>query len=485
MADADVSADALKARIIRAKLGTPSGAASPPPSFMSGVGTGLMDKLYGLAQTGAHATLDPPPIAYTDEQAQAAQVQPQAAQALDTQLQEREKTLAGQGYNQGWGRTAGGLAGDVALTAPLAVLGGAPGFLAGAARGLGVGAAGGLVGALSTPETSGDFETGKAKQLATGVGIGAATGGVLGGLGGAIARNDPEAAAQVIRKAYYRGVKPGETMTAGQVRTYDNQVREAVDAIIDTRAGKPLPKSPEDFSNAIAETKKAVYPQYSGMAQQAEQKGARVELKPAIDRLTKLVSDPLQDPAATAEAKRLLEMAKGATAITPSRAEEIMGFLNERATGFDTLGTKGAGAVFREAASALRGSLVDAVEGAGFKDYGKLRRTYGALSEIEDHVAQAAKLERNRGGPGIGITDIGAAGLVGAGEPVSAATVEGGKFLSRWLKSPNRAISKLFETAQAERAPSQLAGIRDKVRAMIQRSTPAAAAGAGAEAQQP
>jgi hypothetical protein len=450
---------------------------------------GAMDPIYGAAQIGARMPEEGDLLSPN-----AGQADPARVATVDKTVRQREqdyqarRAAAGQ-TGTDWMRGLGDVATNAAMTAPLAVLGGAgPGFLTGAARGLGLGAASGAIGGATEPVTSGDFGTEKAKQIAEGAGVGAATGGVLGGLAGAIARDDPAAATQAIRDAYYRGVKPGETMTAGQVRVYDSQVRDSVDAIIDNRAGKPLPRSPEDFSNAIAETKKTLYSQYSGMAQQAEQNGARVKLQPAIDRLTKLANDPLQDPAATAEAKRLLDMVpKGTVAITPTRAEEIMGFLNERATGFDTAGTKGAGSVFREAAGALRGELVDAVEGAGFKDYGTLRRTYGSLSEIEDHVAQAAKLQRNRGAPGIGIADVAAGGVAAAGHLPSATAIEGGKFLSRWLKSPNRAIAKVFEEAQAARnsVPSSLANVKDRISSMIGRSTPSAAAGAGGAAAGP
>src|SRR5215472_10893733 len=83
-----------------------------PPSFASGFGAGLVDKALGALQFGAHATVDAPPIAYTESQQQAAQVQPEAARALDTRIGEREKVLDVEGYNRGWGRTVGNVAGD-------------------------------------------------------------------------------------------------------------------------------------------------------------------------------------------------------------------------------------------------------------------------------------------------------------------------------------------------------------------------------------
>jgi len=248
-----------------------------------------------------------------------------------------------------------------------------------------------------------------ARHLASGA---AERGGELGPLGQAIAGGE--------RAAYNRGIRPGKAMTAPERAVYDAHVARAVKAIRNTRGGQNLPKSVEDFSKAIAEAKTATYARYSDMAKQAEAAGAKVDLDPAAQRLSKLASDPLQDPAAVGEAKRLLALIPGKGAsITPTRAEEIVRHLNERATGFDTLGTKGAGAVFRSASDALRESLIDAVSKAGFPDYGELRRTYGGLAEIETDVGRATTRMLNQGGPRIGLSEMGAAGCRAGSSPIS------------------------------------------------------------------
>lgn len=257
-------------------------------------------------------------------------------------------------------------------------------------------------------------------------------------------------AGDTLRRPYYRGIRPPAAMTASERGAYDASVRTAVDHIVDMRGGKNLPRSPEDFSTAIGEVKPETYRQYSGMAQSAEQQGAKVRLQPAVDRLRKLAGDPLQDPAATAEAQRLLKLVPPGQnpTIAPTRADEIVRFLNERATGLETAGTKGG--VFREAASALRDELINTVEGAGFPEFGKLRRAYGALSEIEQHVGSAAGRDLSRGSP-FGLSETLASGFAAAGEPVTAGAIEATKLGSRWWSAPSRQISKLFEEAAAQR----------------------------------
>jgi hypothetical protein len=71
------------------------------------------------------------------------------------------------------------------------------------------------------------------------------------------------------------------------------------------------------------------------MEQAAEASGARVSLKPAADRLCQLSNDVLQDEASRAEARRLLALIPGGNpTVTPSRASEIVRFLNERSGDF-------------------------------------------------------------------------------------------------------------------------------------------------------
>lgn len=310
-------------------------------------------------------------------------------------------------------------------------------------------------------------------MAAAGLGVGASPASRLGPLA---IKDRTEAA----RSAYYRGIRPGGTMTAPQRAGYDANVRQAVDAIIDVhaRGERKLPRTPEEFGQSVAATKNDVYQRYSGMAQEAEQKGVRVPLGPAAERLQKLADDPMQDAAAVTEAKRLLALIPGKNAsITPTRAEAIMKFLNERASGFDTQGTKGAGSVFREAAGALRGELVDAVHGAGYPDYGKLRQTYGSLVAIEDDIGRATGRSLNKGSS-IGLTEAIAVGETAMGSPTAGLATQAMKWLSQRLRSPDRATRQLFEAAGKRPVPAGV-GVAEGM------ALPAAAAGSTGEALDP
>jgi hypothetical protein len=80
-----------------------------------------------------------------------------------------------------------------------------------------------------------------------------------------------------------------------------------------------------------------------------------------------------------------------------------------------------------------------------------LRRAYGSLAEIEGAVGTAAGRELRANGTAFGLSEIGAGGMLAAGEPASATAVEGTKWLTRWWKSANRAISTMFSTAESLR----------------------------------
>jgi hypothetical protein len=255
-----------------------------PPSFAQGFGAGLMDKIYGLGQIGAHATLDPPPIAYTAEQEKANQVQPEAAKAVDVQLQQREKQLEKEGYNKGWGRTVGGIAGDVALTAPLSIIApemGGASLMGRVGSGIVQGAMGGAISGAATPETSGDFAKGKAGQLVRGGLEGGAGGGAFGALSHALSLGTPEAAENFIKHVYTQYIKPGVAGKGTVTKANDAYAgfRGALDHILDRKGSLELtdptrpdkivgqaPQSLAQFAESIDQTKRKIFEEYNAKA---------------------------------------------------------------------------------------------------------------------------------------------------------------------------------------------------------------------------
>src|SRR5205814_432172 len=137
----------------------------------------------------------------------------------------------------------------------------------------------------------------------------------------------------------------------------------------------------------------------------------------------------------------------GRVSITPSLAEtRIREFW---ANSGDPTASKGAQVAFRDAARALRDQLVASVEGAGFKNYGQLRRDWGSLQEIEGDVTGATIAGLRQKG-GIGLTEGIAAGTAAAGHPGAGMVVEGTKLLHRLFGGPDAAVRRLFEIAAGQ-----------------------------------
>lgn len=571
------------------------------PSFTEGFGTGLMDKAYGLAQVGAHATLDPPPIAYTAEQEKANQVQPEAAKAVDKSLQAREKTLEAEGYNKGWGRMVGGIAGDIALTAPLSIVApeasGAT-WLARAAQGARAGALGGAVSGAVTPETSGHFETGKAGQLVRGTVEGGVGGAAFGALAKAIGLGSAEDAEAFIKNAYTKAIRPGGAGKASfkqQDDAYD-RARQAMDEIVKRKAslaltdpetgtevvGK-LPSSVAGFSEAIDQTKRSIFSQYSSVAKQTEgavvdqnttvprfqkefadasrrtteaeqaaraaqqkallataqqsragenvymsstantarreaeqqvlaarealdkasvakaaalkkMRGVWVDLQPTIRELRAVGKSTLKevDPATVKYANDLADRLAAKAAYSPLEAQEAIASYNARLTNFykqpSPNGTGGA-AIEAMVANKLREGTDAAITGLTGQNYRAMKNSYGAVRSIEKDVAHRALVQgRNtKGGLGGMLLDLATADQVihaiGHFDPTAlghAAALRGFKAVREKLLSPDRAVRRMFETAERLQNPQAGTGpAREAISYGVRRIIPQAGAVTG------
>jgi hypothetical protein len=259
-------------------------------------GMGVADPAVGMMQMGARGVTDPPPIAYTEQQAKAVDPERQAeqARAVDTSVQQREarfeqsEKAAGQSGGL-WAR----LLGNVVGSSPLAAIPGGAALRAGGALAKGLGMVGrgmltGTAAGVAEPVTGGDFATEKAKQA----GLGAAGGAIAGpvaevagsALGRAIAGNTPQAVDEAMNKSFRTIVKPGRGGRGSEsaLNTQDRQILTAVDNII---ANKPnlqltdaagaavkgaLPRTLRQFSEAIDQTKRGVFSKYDAMAHSAE-----------------------------------------------------------------------------------------------------------------------------------------------------------------------------------------------------------------------
>lgn len=463
------------------------------PSFAAGVGTGVMDKVLGAAQFGARGVTDPPPIAYTAEQAAA--VAPERRQeqiaGVDQGMRDREKQLQAEGYNKGWGRTVGNVVGDIAITAPLSLIPGGAGASLGArvAQGAGLGAAGGAIGGATTPATGDNFAKEKIEQIVGGAAEGGVAGGILGGLSKAIASKNPAEVDTFIRRNFERAVKPSISgkSSAGQLARSQEQAANAISSIAANKANLSftddagekivgqLPKTIEQFGEAIAQTKRSIFAKYDAMAKQSGTLGAEISERPIVEELEKVAADRTMrefHPDLVAYAESLAQRITAGGSYTATQAQDVIQNLNASIKNFyrnPTYETTTHAAVIDMIANKMRKGLDEAVENTVGPGYQALKNEYGALSSIEKAVVNRAVVDgrKNLGGGILGrIGDIASAeelirGVVTLNpKAVAIGTgIKAGVSFMNWLRSPNRAISRLFDAAdQKLTAPTEPVG---------------------------
>jgi hypothetical protein len=262
-----------------------------------------------------------------------------------------------------------------------------------------------------------------------------------------------KAAGQRVRDLFFRTVKPGGIETAGERAAFERSLQTGLGKIVERSdaEGVRLPRTLEEFGKETAETKKWLYDQYSGWAAEAEQQGGRVDAGPAIQRMAEMARDPLADTEARNAARALLnEVPSGGNVfLSPTQAEGWVTRFNAKSGDFADR-AKGAAQAFREAGNKLRDSLIEAVEGQGFKRYGELRRGYGSLSEFETSLGRAVQRDLNRAPAGPGATEMIAGGVAAAGHPYIAAVK-----MFRDVTVPRVGVSGAAVPAGAAAAPSE------------------------------
>jgi len=300
-----------------------------------------------------------------------------------------------------------------------------------------------------------------------------------GGLGDAIASNSAGKVDSFIKSAYQRAIKPTveRAGTAPELAKYNQQARSAIDSIVANKpalrfvgeegetAGK-LPKTIEQFGDAIDQTKQSIFEKYDAMARAAGQAGARVDLHPAASELQKIAADPVVRDLHPELAKYAEDQA-GRLAVRGSYstvdAQRAIQNLNQSLKAFyksPTYETAGRAGVDAMVANQFRSGLDKAIEGATGPGYQALKNEYGSLKAIEKDVIHRAVFEgrKNLGGGLMGnIGDLVSADEVIRGvltlNPAAVArgaALKGFTAFVKRMRDPNRAIEKIFDAAEKQ-----------------------------------
>jgi hypothetical protein len=338
------------------------------------------------------------------------------------------------------------------------------------------------------PVTSSPFATGFATHQLGKIPTAAATAAAKG------------ASEKFVTDEYTRAIKPTTSGkgTAGRIDRYQDRTRDAVSSIVENRAnlkfsdadGKvrsgDLPKTLEEFGDAIEQTKQTIYNKYDALAKQSSATGfsvtnpvtgesgsvwATVPLSGVASELQKIATDAtvqLMHP-------ELAQYAQGRAAafgqkggLSASDAQRAVTMLNQSLKSFYS--NPGSPEIAARAhvdamiANHLRSALDKTIEATAGPGYQELKNQHGALKAIEEHVNKRAQFvaRQEKGGGILGrLTDVASAEEVIRGFiTLNPAAVARGTFMKLWsegvkyLRSPNRAVTRLFEEADSPRTPS-------------------------------
>ena len=271
-----------------------------------------------------------------------------------------------------------------------------------------------------------------------------------------------------IRRNINRALKPAmsKVKTPAKMKQWRDRATEAIRTIVANKnniqlADNPsgIPRTMEEFSEAVLQTKELLFPQYNQMAKLAGEEGISVpvgsivsELKPFID--SKMLADLSPESSAYASKQWNWLMKKGS--LTPMEVQEAIRIMNESLHAYIKKGgiqLKSKLSIDTVIANNLRVRLnttISNLQGAGYQE---LKNAYGALTAIEEDVGRQAARIAGKSGVGLAdLTDIfsGYQAISGIlhGDParfVAGAGASGIKGVQKYVNNPDRMIKNLFK----------------------------------------
>jgi hypothetical protein len=280
---------------------------------------------------------------------------------------------------------------------------------------------------------------------------------------------------RVVKNGIRKAIRPSKslTRTAGQTKQYYDKATDAVTQIILNKnnlrmtdeSGKivtGLPKTLDQFSEAVNQTKKVIFSQYDELAKTATGAGGRIRLEPITDELLKITkSAPFNDtvPQAARYAMEKAETYLARGSYSAEEAQEAIQLLNQSLKAFyknPSYETATKAYIDSVVANNLRKSLDDLIVGLTGKEYQQLKNSYGALKHIEQEVAGRATVHGRRNIKGlIDFSDIFSGSEVIYGilsmNPAMIGRGVGAKAIASWyryINNPNRIVKNMFSKAE-------------------------------------
>jgi len=349
------------------------------------------------------------------------------------------------------------------------------------------------------PEATKDLEAGLNVLSLVPAGKGGA---ILGKEVGAVAQDVKSIAKTVLPESglntskiiseYKTAIKPSVTGkgTLQQVKNYDNAIVDSVDSIVKNKANLSfvdesgnvmkgeLPKTVEEFSQAVDSTKKEIFKAYDELAKKSGETGGKVylgKLIPDLDEIINNKSLQIAKPEAAKYASELknrlayetIDNADGTItqklrpALDTSTIQDVISHYNNSLSSFyrnPSYDAASRASIDALVVNKLRTLLDETIAKSQGDGYSILKKKYGSLKQVEKDVIKRGQVIARQNAKGlIDFTDIGSGAsavyaITNMNPQVLAASIaaKGIKAYLKWRNSPDRAIKSMFETFEAK-----------------------------------
>lgn len=277
-------------------------------------------------------------------------------------------------------------------------------------------------------------------------------------------------------KGFEKGVKPtlpGRT-TLSKAEDYRDDVVSAVksidrnknnltftDEIGEITSGRN-PKTLQELSDAINQTKASIYKQYDDLATKAGEGGLKIDLVPISKELDTVISSKslqLTNPKAIKYAEELKERLTASGALDSKTTQEVIQHYNKSLEAFyrnPSYDSASQAAIDAMIVNQIRKTLDEGISGLTGKNYQALKNEYAALKTIEKDVVKAALRDARRNNKSlIDYTDIFTGGdIIGGIMTLNPSAIARGvtarsiKEFYKFLNDPNRAIDRMFKVIE-------------------------------------
>jgi len=271
----------------------------------------------------------------------------------------------------------------------------------------------------------------------------------------------------VIDEGINKAIRPSiaKKEVRGQVDAYKERTQTAVKEIINNKDNlqladaqgakvEGLPKTLDQFSQAIDQTKQKIFEEYDTLAQGA----GNVDLQPIAAELNNMLGNKVLNdlsPETIKYAEQRMDALSNRGAYTATEAQEAIQTLNQSLKNYyenPSMATKGQALVDSMIANKMREQLDVTIQQATGADYQGLKNTYGALRTLEKDVTKRSIVDARKNVKGFfDMSDIYSGYHVIKGllskEPSTMIAGAGAKVISayyKWKNNPNNIVADMF-----------------------------------------